>query len=212
MTDLSNPWDRRPDETDKAYHAFATYLDLGPDRSLEKTRLKLAKESPGYVRTLKKWSAEREWVTRAGAYDIAQRAQIEETKADLRRKLLEDELTDGRLLLTKWRALINEAALQTERLEKGETSKIYVEVNIPGYVGMAKLRREIGDQLRRAVGLPERITQSQHTGENGGPVDINSTQTHRVDDLQDVFQKMADFEKERRDAARARRPSSPISE
>lgn len=210
MTDISRLWDKRPDESDKAYRALTAYLDLGPDRSLEKTRHKLSKESPGYLRTLKKWSADHEWVARATAYDTAQRAETEQVQSDLRRKLLEDEMSDGQLLLGKWRELINEAMLYTERLEqKGDTSKILVEVNIPGYVGLAKLRREIGDQLRRAIGLPERITQSQHTGENGGPVEVNGTQTHRVDDLTDLYHQMAEQDKERRDAARSRRPAPP---
>lgn len=212
MTDIPRPWDKRPDESEKAYHVFTAYLALGPDRSHEKVRQKLGKSS-GYTRQIEKWSSPFEWSKRAAAYDAAQRAETEQIQSDLRRKLLEEELNDGQLLLTKWRGLMNEAMLLTERIEtEDKTQVVFVEANIPGYIGLAKLRREIGDQLRRAIGLPERITQSQHTGENGGPVEVNGTQTHRVDDLTELYQKMAEQDKERRDAARSRRPSSPISE
>jgi hypothetical protein len=163
---------------------------------------------------LQKWSSAYEWVERALAYDAYQRAEVEQVQSDLRKKLLEDELNDGQLLLGKWRELLNEAKLQTERVEteKDGPSRIYVEVNIPGYIGLAKLRHAIGDQMRRAVGLPEKITQSQHTGENGGPVEMNGTQTLKVDDLDEVFRKMREYERGQRDEAKARRRAQSSSE
>jgi hypothetical protein len=171
-------------------------------------------KSTSYKRQLQKWSSAYEWVERALAYDAYQRAEVEQVQSDLRKKLLEDELNDGQLLLGKWRELLNEAKLQTERVEteKDGPSRIYVEVNIPGYIGLAKLRHAIGDQMRRAVGLPEKITQSQHTGENGGPVEMNGTQTLKVDDLDEVFRKMREYERGQRDEAKARRRAQSSSE
>lgn len=213
MTDQTRPWDKRPDETDKAFKAFTDYLDFGPDRSLEKVRQKYNKNT-SYIRQLGKWSSAYNWVERASAYDAHQRAEIEQVQADLRKQLLEEELKDGQLLLGKWRELLSEAELLTERLEtdKNGPSRIYVEVNIPGYIGLAKLRREIGDQMRRAIGLPEKITQSQHTGENGGPVELNGTQTLKVDDMDAVFRAMRDYERSQRDEAKARRRAQYSSE
>src|SRR5688572_30471065 len=113
MTDQSRPWDKRPDETDKAYKAFTDYIDLGPDRSLDKVRQKLGKSS-GYTRQLEKWSSAYEWGTRSSAYDAHQRAEVEQVQSDLRKNLLEEELKDGKLLLDKWRELLNEAELQSK--------------------------------------------------------------------------------------------------
>lgn len=64
-------WDIRPGETSKQFEAFQEYLLLGPSRSLEATRHKLSKESPGYLRTLKLWASANDWVERARTYDAA---------------------------------------------------------------------------------------------------------------------------------------------
>ena len=64
----SNPWDQLPDETNTAYHRFSVYVELGAERSLEKTRLKLGKSS-GYLRQLQTWSTKYDWVARASKYD-----------------------------------------------------------------------------------------------------------------------------------------------
>lgn len=65
---LQKPWDQLPDETDIAYHRFKIYLEMGGDRSLDKTRQKLGKSS-GYIRQLHTWSSKYNWVERSGEYD-----------------------------------------------------------------------------------------------------------------------------------------------
>lgn len=62
------PWDRQPGESDKAFAAFCAYRDLGPDRTHEKTREKLGKNS-GYLRVLEAWSGRFRWMDRAAAFD-----------------------------------------------------------------------------------------------------------------------------------------------
>jgi hypothetical protein len=177
----SNTWDKRDDESDKAYEAFTAYLHLGSDRSLDKVRQKYAK-STSYKRQLQKWSSAYLWVSRASAYDASLRSEIESTQAELRNKLLKDEFNDGLLLLSKWRDLFDEAELQFEREEtKKDISTIYVEVNIPGHLALAKLRREIGDQMRRALGLPLQITTQEHTGKDGGAIILKTGMN--MDDL-----------------------------
>ena len=65
---MAEIWERQKDESNKAYHTFCIYRDLGPDRSLEKTREILGK-SAGYTRWMQTWSSKYDWVTRAQAYD-----------------------------------------------------------------------------------------------------------------------------------------------
>ena len=65
---MAEIWERQKDESSKAYAAFCVYRDLGPDRSLEKTREILGK-SAGYTRWMQTWSSKYDWVTRAQAYD-----------------------------------------------------------------------------------------------------------------------------------------------
>ena len=64
MTD-SYVWTRRKTETDPAYQAFKTYLDMGPDRSLSKLAARLNKS----MQLFAGWSSKHEWVARVHAYD-----------------------------------------------------------------------------------------------------------------------------------------------
>lgn len=64
MGDL-NPWDIQPGESATAYEAFATYRDMGADRSVAKAGQKLGKAT----RTLEAWTTRWRWVERAGAFD-----------------------------------------------------------------------------------------------------------------------------------------------
>lgn len=63
-------WDRQPEESAKAYAAFTVYRDMGVGRSIRATAKAIAKSA----RLLKEWSARHQWVSRADAYDAAQRA------------------------------------------------------------------------------------------------------------------------------------------
>ncbi len=61
-------WDRQPDETDKAFAAFAAYRDLGADRTVAKAIEALGKK-PNYRSTCEAWSRQWSWVARVGAWD-----------------------------------------------------------------------------------------------------------------------------------------------
>lgn len=58
-------WHRQPNESNKSYAAFQTYLSLGAERSLEKVRQKIGKSKA----ICERWSSRWEWVARATAYD-----------------------------------------------------------------------------------------------------------------------------------------------
>lgn len=61
----TQPWEQQPGESSKAFEAFATYRNLGPERSIQKTSQKLSKN----MTTLKGWSRKWSWVERSRAYD-----------------------------------------------------------------------------------------------------------------------------------------------
>lgn len=65
------PWDKQPGETPKAYEAFATYLNLGTDRSVVKVGRELGKTRS----IIDRWSAQNDWVSRAEQWDAEQRRQ-----------------------------------------------------------------------------------------------------------------------------------------
>lgn len=63
--DEIQPWDCQPGETAKAYQAFVTYRDLGPDRTVQRTANELAKN----YTTVNAWSHKWMWRERAAAWD-----------------------------------------------------------------------------------------------------------------------------------------------
>src|SRR4051812_47002363 len=70
-------WERRPDESTRAYAAFATYRDLGAGRTLAAVASKHGGRPGGVKRAsgrYVKWSARHEWTARARAYDAHQAA------------------------------------------------------------------------------------------------------------------------------------------
>ena len=62
-------WERQPNESAKAYHAFTLYRDAGITRSLRKVVGEHFGGSTGKLRQLEKWSSENLWVSRVEAYD-----------------------------------------------------------------------------------------------------------------------------------------------
>jgi len=91
MTDERKPWERREDETSKAYAGFVAYLQLGPQRSLVAAHRGIygdpkqgpkRDEAPSFF---KQWSVDFDWVARARAFDdyemaekLAAREQVRE--------------------------------------------------------------------------------------------------------------------------------------
>lgn len=73
-----------PGESARAFQAFATYRDLGAERSLERTAQVLSKSS----RVLAEWSSKYEWAARARAFDEAAASKASiialESAADVR--------------------------------------------------------------------------------------------------------------------------------
>jgi hypothetical protein len=76
------------DETDPAFEAFATYRDLGPDRSLKAVAQELGKSAS----LISRWSVRHSWGSRVRAWDV---------RLDLRRT---DEILDTAATLSRQHA------------------------------------------------------------------------------------------------------------
>jgi hypothetical protein len=68
LRELPEPWARQPEETSKAFAAFAVYRDLGPTRSLAKVGRLLGRSTQG----MERWSSVDGWVVRVAAWDNEQ--------------------------------------------------------------------------------------------------------------------------------------------
>lgn len=154
-------WERQPTETHLAYNAFALYREMGALRSLEKVRQKLGKDSEGYLRQLEKWSALYAWVARAQAWDAHQQALLDARVAEQKARLIDDELTDYKAQLEKWRKVFGITNAQ--------------EATSTDWLTLSKWRSSIADLGRRALGMPDQIQQQQHTGKDGEPTIIIKT-------------------------------------
>lgn len=80
----SEAWELQPGEPTRAYECFATYRDLGPNR----TRKAVAEDLGISVTTLKEWFGKHAWEDRVRAYDLerdrANRVQLESERLAMR--------------------------------------------------------------------------------------------------------------------------------
>ena len=81
MAKQPDPWERREDESTKAYEAFCIYRDMGIQRSLSKVAEELQKSDT----LMGRWSRTYDWVERAAQWDseqdrVARQQQLDEIK------------------------------------------------------------------------------------------------------------------------------------
>ena len=66
---MAKPWERQENETDKSFHAFCMYRDMGPSRTIAKVAFELGHKGKKVVTD---WSSKFNWVQRVGVYDSEQ--------------------------------------------------------------------------------------------------------------------------------------------
>lgn len=155
MTDVQL-WEKRDDESGRAFAAFAAYRDYGTYRSLDKVYVEMASRNPrrggkaspkSAPRQWTLWSSLYEWVKRAEAYDQhldeQTRKSYEEQLIAARQKLLEDELRDYAAQMDKW-------------LERWQAAA-GLELSLDGYFTLTKWRKTISDFGRRALSMPDTL-------------------------------------------------------
>lgn len=142
-------WECQENETPKAYEAFCSYRNMGPDRSIVKIGQKLGKNKA----TLEKWSRQHNWVKRAAAWDLEQdrvvrESQIEEIKkmrqrhTQLAMKMLDEaermlELISDRDIKAADISRMVETASKLERISRGDVETVIEErqgENMPSVV------------------------------------------------------------------------------
>ncbi len=178
----TQPWDKHPDESSRAYAAFVAYRDLGPERSIDKAHRAQWSANPQNggktapktaPRHWTKWSSDYRWVERTALYDQFVDAQVLQTYQSkltaAREKLLADEMRDYEEQINKWREIwgvtVLHQARRTKRMEqdaagdKREVEVIFGELNIDSFFAMTRWRVKISDFGRRALGMPDTITQ-----------------------------------------------------
>ncbi|MEO0594554.1 MAG: hypothetical protein AAF126_00420 [Chloroflexota bacterium] len=187
MTD-SPIWERLPTDTDKSFQAFCIYRDMGAQRSLSKAyamykgattaqEIRNAKSPDG---TFTKWSSEHNWSERVSAYDVYQDGLRQERNL-ARQKLIEDNAYDDYMVLRKAIA----------KYVGDYTAMGFNGVKPHDVSNLASLMKQADDYARRAVGLPDRITENNnsHTGPGGGAIEqkVTTHVTHGLDDATQIL-------------------------
>jgi hypothetical protein len=158
-------WERRDDETAKQYEAFLDYLHMGPGRSLRKLLARYeaqkadkSRTNPPTTRinTLGRWSSKNDWQARLEAW-------------------VEQQAAERAARLTEHRVCIEENALEDYYFLRGKITHLMTELSNPAgeetNERISSLRTLLGlmtaadDYARRAVGLPDRISQSDVTSD-----------------------------------------------
>jgi hypothetical protein len=157
MTNDKPIWKRLPSDTDKSFEAFALYRDMGASRSLKVVAEKLQK-SEGLIG---RWSRTRDWSNRVAAYDASLDEKALDANAEKQRVIRENAYADYEFL----------------RKAIDKTKKAYLDVEfakVPTYEisNLVELMKKADDYARRAVGLPDKITEqkNEHTGKDGGAI------------------------------------------
>ena len=149
-------WEKRDDESGRAFAAFAAYRDYGTYRSLDKVYVDLASRNPrrggkpapkSAPRQWTLWSSLYEWVKRAEAYDRhldeQTRKSYEEQLIVARQQLLETELRDYQAQMDRW----------VEQWELACKSGVAFD----GFFTLTKWRKTISDFGRRALSMPDTL-------------------------------------------------------
>jgi hypothetical protein len=161
-------WDKREDESSKAYEWFCRYRDMGPGRSHEKLNQKYAGSRSNKSLTLR-WSSKYAWVERAEAYDVYLEGKKRESNEERTIKAAEEQidLSDrvmeillrklpqmeyGEIKPTEWKNLA-EFAVKTKRDALGIADKHEVsgEIHVDHEIGR-KLSEEMMERTRRLLG------------------------------------------------------------
>lgn len=91
----TNPWDRQPQETNKAWQAFMLYRDAPLDkRSHQLVATQLGKDRA----LISRWSARWDWVARVEAWETAQDQAFTAEILHARRKVMGQQLREMRAL------------------------------------------------------------------------------------------------------------------
>lgn len=107
--EATQPWDRRPGESARAYETFRRFRDLGPLRQLD---MVVAGETT--IRTVREWSRRADWKDRAEAWDAEVHRMEDARRLEAIRTMHDVHQRAGRAVMQK--ALAALAAVTPEEI------------------------------------------------------------------------------------------------
>lgn len=158
-----NPiWKRLATDTDKSFEAFTLYRDMGANRSVRDVAQKLNKS----LTVIARWSSANNWQERVAAFD----ASLDEKNLDEnaeRQKLIKDTAYSDYVFLRK----------SIENFKENFEAVRFIGINAYEVGNLVELMKKADDYARRAVGLPDKITEqkNEHTGKDGKDLPASTT-------------------------------------
>lgn len=172
-----HPWERQPDETDKAYEAFRAYLELGPGRTLREVETKLGKSR----QLISRWSSKHGWVGRADAFEAEGHKRADDATLDA---IAERAKRQAQIAQLNQEALALPAKELLERLQRNP--------QLLATMPIGELLAAVGQAARALprVVQTERLVTGQSTsnaaGHDGGPLEGSDAARRRAEAEADV--------------------------
>lgn len=137
---------RLPSDTDKSFEAFCIYRDMGANRSLRDVAQTLNKS----LTLIARWNTENNWQERVAAYDASLDEKNLNDNAE-RQKLIKDTAYSDYIFLRK----------SIDNFKKNFEAVNFVGLNAYEIANLVELMKKADDYARRAVGLPDKITEQK---------------------------------------------------
>lgn len=153
-------------ESNKAFAAFALYLGMGSERSLDAVRLKLGKSA----RLIQRWSGRWRWTERVSAHALhLALVEREATEALVRAKAGEWLTREEAQREEEWQSRAEALALAREAIARWKRNPDRCG-SLEGIARLLELASTLG---RRATGMA--LERTEVTGEDGGPIRVELT-------------------------------------
>lgn len=166
-----SPWERLPEETNSAYEAFSVYLMMPGKRSAKLVAQQLGK-NPKYIGT---FCTTYRWVERADAWDAHFKTRFGMTIEEQQEAIIQGELADYTSELQAYRVAF-------ERIKDDLLNNKANPPNLEAFNMLSQWRDRISRRGRLALGMPDKVSQTQHTGKNGGDIGVKIFLPAVVDD------------------------------
>ena len=163
-----HPFERQPEESAVAYHAFEHYRDMLYDRAIDRARDKhrteCVKTAPGNTRAThwQEWSTRFNWVERVQAYDD----HLANQRRERRERQLNEALDQADLLAQLGLSKV------TARLQRTSYLEIPV-ASLPQFI------KTLTDLRLKALGYTEQMA-IEHTGPGGEAMEISLPELQRI--------------------------------
>lgn len=167
-------WSQRPNESEKAYQGFRTYLELDTPRTLGAAAEKLGK----HVSQMNQWSTKYQWLSRAQQYDAWVAGQTDNARAEalvlFQGQVLMDEVSDYQTLTTIWNEMVSRFIETGGFLVAGDEVEGLpptTEETLKQFKHLAQIRLVIDNMARKAAKLPNTYRASEVKSDGGKALD-----------------------------------------